>query len=356
MTLRVGMRWKLVVVLVGTLTVLFALVSVLVLSFATGLASDRIVEELRNTAVGGAEVIDGDAFEKLTKLPAVSDPQSESGYGYPDDPLYENSARELWNLRSVVPTASPYTYFRDPVDGQMYFASSYGYFTKPRFGVPFRMPVADVAQGTSFELMAQGLEVPTNQPAYSDEYGSWISTYAPIRNGQGEIVGAIGVDYPRSYVQTVRANVTERLYWMFALIYAVLLIIVLVITRGIVRPLRRLHTATRRIADGDYGTDISTLVKTRFPDEMSELAGAFAEMASKVAAREESLTVEVERLRVEIDQTKRAEAVSEIVDSDFFADLTSKAQALRQQIHSDDDNGAEGAEGGNNAEGSGTST
>ena len=38
-------------------------------------------------------------------------------------------------------------------------------------------------------LMAAGLENPTNQPAYDDGYGSWISTYAPIRDGDGEVVG-----------------------------------------------------------------------------------------------------------------------------------------------------------------------
>jgi len=333
---RVGLRWKLAAVFAGTLTVLFALATLWVLSFATGIAQDRVVEQLHDTAVGGAAVTDADAFRRLTQLPAVADTSSESGLGYPDDPLYERSARRLLDLRTVVPEASPYTYFRDPTDGRLYFASSYGYFSQPRFGVPFRMPVADVVGESTAALMAAGLDGPTDQPAYDDGYGSWISTYAPIRDGAGEVVGAIGVDYPLEYVRQVRGDVAGRLLVMFAVIYAVLMAVVLVITTGVVRPLKRLNAAARRVADGEYDLDLTALVKTRFPDEMSELSSSFADMATRVAARERSLKTEVERLRVEVDEGRRSAAVSEIVDTDFFAELTGKADALRKRMQADD--------------------
>jgi hypothetical protein len=55
-------------------------------------------------------------------------------------------------------------------------------------------------------------------------------------------------------------------------------------------------------------------------------------MAEKVGARERSLTKEVQRLRVEIDQVKRQEAVEEITHTDFFEDLTGKADLLRAAL------------------------
>lgn len=164
------------------------------------------------------------------------------------------------------------------------------------------MPVADVVGESTAALMAAGLDGPTDQPAYDDGYGSWISTYAPIRDGAGEVVGAIGVDYPLEYVRQVRGDVAGRLLVMFAVIYAVLMAVVLVITTGVVRPLKRLNAAARRAADGEYDLDLTALVKTRFPDEMSELSSSFADMATRVAARERSLKTEVERLRVEVDE------------------------------------------------------
>ena len=52
----------------------------------------------------------------------------------------------------------------------------------------------------------------------------------------------------------------------------------------------------------------------------------------KVGERERTLTQTVQVLRVEIDEAKRRDAVSEIVDSDFFNDLTKKAGAMRAKV------------------------
>ena len=55
-------------------------------------------------------------------------------------------------------------------------------------------------------------------------------------------------------------------------------------------------------------------------------------MAKKVGARERSLTQEVQRLKVEIDQSRREEAVSQITDNDDFAALAVKAQEMRKRM------------------------
>jgi hypothetical protein len=54
-------------------------------------------------------------------------------------------------------------------------------------------------------------------------------------------------------------------------------------------------------------------------------------MVGKVRQREQSLRRQVEELRIEIDVAKRQKQVSEIVDSDFFQDLQTRARALRQR-------------------------
>ena len=65
---------------------------------------------------------------------------------------------------------------------------------------------------------------------------------------------------------------------------------------------------------------------------MTELANSFLVMTKKVGDRERTLTQTVQVLRVEIDEAKRKDAVSEIVDSDFFNDLTKKAGAMRAKV------------------------
>ena len=54
-------------------------------------------------------------------------------------------------------------------------------------------------------------------------------------------------------------------------------------------------------------------------------------LAREVGARITQLREEVQILQVIIDETRRDHEVSEIVDSEFFVDLTKRAQILRQR-------------------------
>ena len=51
----------------------------------------------------------------------------------------------------------------------------------------------------------------------------------------------------------------------------------------------------------------------------------------RAQAQVEELRQQVQELRVEIDQTKRAEQVSEIVESEYFQDLAARARTLRER-------------------------
>jgi CRP/FNR family cyclic AMP-dependent transcriptional regulator len=85
----------------------------------------------------------------------------------------------------------------------------------------------------------------------------------------------------------------------------------------------------QRIAEGDYD-DVQT------PDDvkdssLSALAADFVRMASRVREREEQLQQEVAQLRIEIDETKRHQEVSQITNSDYYMSLKEKLRALREQ-------------------------
>jgi DNA-binding response OmpR family regulator len=64
-------------------------------------------------------------------------------------------------------------------------------------------------------------------------------------------------------------------------------------------------------------------------DALGQLARVFQRMATEVYSREQRLIQEVQQLRIEIDQVKMAEQVSQITDTDFFQDLQRKASRLR---------------------------
>ena len=66
-------------------------------------------------------------------------------------------------------------------------------------------------------------------------------------------------------------------------------------------------------------------------DELGRLARVFERMAREVAAREQRWKAEVEQLRIEIDESRKARQVAEITDTGYFQSLQERARSLRQK-------------------------
>src|SRR5437764_11170143 len=67
-------------------------------------------------------------------------------------------------------------------------------------------------------------------------------------------------------------------------------------------------------------------------DELGQLAQVFQEMARQVYAREQRLQRQVQQLRIEIDQARKAREVADITDSEYFQQLLGKADELRNRV------------------------
>jgi Mg/Co/Ni transporter MgtE len=125
---------------------------------------------------------------------------------------------------------------------------------------------------------------------------------------------------------------------------------------------RRLGELCGELARGDYGQIDSLFAMTiqaDAPPMIQELAEAFGSMAVQIEAREYrlsemlaelkeanrrleeanrsvttenlSLRGEVQRLSIEIDQTRKEREVSEIVETDYFRTLQERARQMRQR-------------------------
>jgi len=88
--------------------------------------------------------------------------------------------------------------------------------------------------------------------------------------------------------------------------------------------------AAAAVEAGDFELESLDPVAQRH-DSLGQLARVFQKMARQVYAREQSLRRQVQELRVEIDEVKKARQVAEITETDYFRDLCAKAQRLRQR-------------------------
>lgn len=69
-------------------------------------------------------------------------------------------------------------------------------------------------------------------------------------------------------------------------------------------------------------------------DELKETNRQLEEAQRKLAAENVTLRSEVQKLKIEIDQGRKEQEVSEIVETDYFQTLRSKARELRDRHRS----------------------
>jgi two-component system cell cycle response regulator len=67
-------------------------------------------------------------------------------------------------------------------------------------------------------------------------------------------------------------------------------------------------------------------------DALGKLARVFSRMAHEVYAREQHLKQQVQQLRIELDEVRQTRQVAEITETDYFQQLQTRAQDLRQII------------------------
>ena len=107
----------------------------------------------------------------------------------------------------------------------------------------------------------------------------------------------------------------------------------LLLQRTVVKPIGQMAELARRISEDDIDETAPKSMESvaQRSDELGQMARVFERMAKEVYAREQSLRQQVQELRIEIDEVKKARQVAQLVNTDTFQDLRAIAQKLRQQ-------------------------
>jgi DNA-binding response OmpR family regulator len=94
------------------------------------------------------------------------------------------------------------------------------------------------------------------------------------------------------------------------------------------RDVARVTTAAAAVESGAFEPEQLDAVAAR-PDALGKLAHVFQRMGREVRAREERLQRQVQELRIQVDEVKKAREVAEITQTDYFRALQDKAGRLR---------------------------
>ena len=152
----------------------------------------------------------------------------------------------------------------------------------------------------------------------------------------GEVVALQTIYVPAEEVFDAALRTFTLVMSVFVITFAILVwIINTLLNRYVIQPVNVLGALAQKIsADEDITGDLrSTNLQTvtARSDELGNLAQVFQKMATEVYTRTDQLKQQLKKLTIEIDEIRRKEQVSEVVESEFFSDLQERAKAIRQR-------------------------
>jgi len=144
-----------------------------------------------------------------------------------------------------------------------------------RIGTIYSPPAA-------FPAMAQPFkdgQIHTSDNWYKDRWGTFISASVPIKDRDGSVIAALGVDY----LETGDANKLRQLRYVAAALTAgavlVSALLALLLAAPLNRPIRALTLGADRVSTGDF--DVHVEVTSN--DEFGDLAKTFNAMVDRIA-------------------------------------------------------------------------
>lgn len=159
----------------------------------------------------------------------------------------------------------------------------------------------DPYDATRFPEMIRAFDGPTADKAIgSDEWGVFLSGYAPVRDSSGKSVAVLGVDMTAQDVYDEQKEVRRRALLVFALGLILSIGFGIFISGRVAAKIKALTEGTRRIAQGD----LDFKVNVHGDDEIARLAYLFNKMSADLKNYMNELkktTAEKERLLKEIE-------------------------------------------------------
>ena len=148
-----------------------------------------IKDSLERTARTAAGLVDGDAHAELVRS------------GKPDPAAYEKLIAPLIQFHRQAPEIA-YLYTLVEKGGQLYFvldtatAANRLQFSRPMKPSGFMEPYSSFApdeDAAEVNAVRNGLNFVSKKP-FTDEYGTFLSALAPIRDSHGNVVASLGID------------------------------------------------------------------------------------------------------------------------------------------------------------------
>ena len=175
---------------------------------------------------------------------------------------------------------------------------------------------------------------------------SHIASYGS-ENGFGwnlnEVLGAQVIYVPATQVFEDAKQASSLFIGIFIAIFALVIwLINYLLKQNVLRPLTPMAQIAQKISTDEMSAEeaeeferkkLSQIAKRN--DELGQLGRVFQGMVREIYAREQQLRQQLQKLRLEIDESRREKDVSEIEESETFQKLQEEAKHMRSKWNSD---------------------
>ncbi|MDR0878762.1 MAG: methyl-accepting chemotaxis protein [Treponema sp.] len=263
-----GLRFTIILFFAIFMVFLCTVITVLAVRESTEVASVIFAKEGIVITEQAAEVIDGDAFERLARTLDAK------------DPAYEEMRAGLYEIKED--STAHFLYTLAPDRGAMYkFIIDGSALPADRANFsPMGTPEDTSKYEKSFTRAWQTKKSEHSNMSKDPEYGYVVSAFTPILNSRGDMVGIVGCDFDAEELHDMIESQTLRMA-LIALGLAVIGVVAMVVfMRMIFVRLGNVSNILHGISEGDG--DLTTRIKIKKMDEIGTLATYFNQTLDKI--------------------------------------------------------------------------
>ena len=121
----------------------------------------------------------------------------------------------------------------------------------------------DIYEDAPSEIMAawtSGVFTMTKEP-YTDEWGTFISGFYPVKNSSGQVVGVLGIDYDVSYVQSLEGRAAFIFFISLVVILVAASLVSFKVADSITKPINEVAVAANTLSQMRFDIKTSKLRK-----------------------------------------------------------------------------------------------
>ncbi|KAB2953839.1 methyl-accepting chemotaxis protein [Heliorestis acidaminivorans] len=255
------------------------LLSTLLYQSFSNLVLDIVTEQAKSTGEYAIQKIDQQKHQKV--MTAMSETEEYKELRSLLNEIRESAGAEyLYTLtRKAVPGGYEYYYIVDglPLDDDS--ASEIGYVEENIDEFPLMVKV--------FESGEKQTEV-----TVTDDYGTLVSFYYPLKNEKGEVTAILGSDQKVDHIFQMFNTAKTKMVITIAAILLISLLMIILFARYLVNPLKKLSHEVEQLRRGQLSRNFDTTRK----DEIGALATVFQQMVQDLTAMIQGISKTAEQL------------------------------------------------------------